>query len=227
MTSTILAAALLLADPLVVKNATGFADGAVAVSSKSDKKLELKVQKQFDPASVAALLKEKLPGAVVAQNGDAIAITGVAPADALEKMVGLQVEPLAQNLFAMDMPEAGGSIRVGKTIDLAASEPQHEEKDRFRARVVEVKKGDYPEVTLKLKRGGDAKSTEVQKKLKYIFSARVAFVRGNGALDVNHKVTQKNLVASYLKAGDEVLVHVSFHKGEQGEEPIIDWIERI
>lgn len=227
MTSTFFLAALVLADPLVVKNAGGFADGAVAVTQKGDKKVELKVQKQYDPAAVAELIKGKLKDAQIAQNGDAITITGVSAADVLDKLSGVSAEPMAQNLFAMDMPEAGGSIRVGKTVDLASTEPKHESKDRFRARVVEVSRGDYPEVTLKLKRGGDVRNAEIQKKLKYTFSARVAFVRANGALDLSHAVTKKNLVATYLKPGDEVNVHIAFVKTEQGEEAVIDWIERL
>lgn len=227
MTSTILVVALVLADPVVVKNATGFGDGAVSVVSKADKKLELRVQKQFDAAALVSLLKDKLPGASVTQSGDIVVVSGLSSTEALDRMSALHVEPVSQNLFAMDMPEAGGSIRVGKAVDLAATEPQHEERERFRARVKEVKRGDFPEVTLTLKRGGDVKSAEVQKKLKYIFTARVAFVRVGAQFDLNHKVTQKNLVATYLKPGDEVLVHVTFKKTESGEEPIIDWLERI
>jgi len=88
----------------------------------------------------------------------------------------------------MEMPEAGGSIRVGRTLEMPAN-AAHEEKDRIKALVVGVKRGDYPDVTLKLKVLSTPRAPELQKKLKkqsYV-AARVAYATRNGQLDLGER----------------------------------------
>ena len=105
--------------------------------------------------------------------------------------------------LTMEAPQAGGSIRVGRMMDMPP------EANMLPAKVVAIGKGDAP--VLKLKRG-KIKDAVLGKKLKSVFSARVvASAKPDGAA---------------LKVGDEVLVHVSFRKTATGEEAVIDQIAR-
>lgn len=116
---------------------------------------------------------------------------------------GAATEPTEANALTMEAPQAGGSIRVGRMMDLPP------ELTMVSAKVVAIGKGDAP--VLKLKHG-KLKDAALGKKLKAVFSARVvATAKPEGAP---------------LKVGDEVLVHITFRKTPTGEEPVIDHIAR-
>jgi len=215
---------LLIGDPLLVKSGDIYKDGVVSVEKKAAKEVTLKVLRA-DAKTVADALKEKLPGAEITVDGETVQIKGVAEKEVLEKASQIDVAPQ----FAMEMPEAGGSIRVGKTLEIPADSAAADESERFKARIVGVTKGKYPDVTLKLKVVGTAKSVDMQKKLKKVtyITARVALGQRNGMPDLGNPLTQSNLTGTYLKAGDEVLVHVSEIKGAVAPDNfVIDFVER-
>ncbi len=229
MASTLVALAPLVSlfvagEPLLVKSADGWADGVVSVTQKAPKEVTLKALKA-EAKTVADALKEKLPSAEISVDGDLVRIKGVPEKEILEKAASVQVEPQGQ--FAMEMPEAGGSIRVGRTLEIPPDSNARDENERFKARVVGVTRGKYPDVTLKLKVLSAPKSSELQKRLKKVIyiTARVALGQKNGLPDLGNPLTQSNLIGSYLRAGDDVLVHVSELKG--ADTFLIDFIERL
>lgn len=229
MASTLVAIASLFVagEPLLVKSADGYKEGVVSVAQKSAKEVTLKAVKT-DAKTVADALKTALPGAEISVDGDNVKIKGLAEKDVLEKVAAVQVD--VQPQFAMDMPEAGGSIRVGKTMEIPADSTANDDTERFKAKIVGVTKGKYPDVTLKLKVVGAPKSADLAKKLKKVtyITARVALGQRNGLPDLGNPLTQSNLIATYLKAGDDVMVHVSEIKGAVAPDNyLIDFVERL
>lgn len=217
----------LAADPMLVKADGAYKDGVVSVTTKAPKEVTFKVLKG-DARGVADFLREKLTGAEVVQTDDTIKVKGLADKDVLDKVAALQFDAIPT--IAMDMPEAGGSIRVGRAADLPADSTVADESERFKARVVGVTRGRFPDVTLKIKLTGVPKSVELQKKLRKVsyITARVALAQRDGQPDLANQLTQRNLTASYLKAGDDVIVHVSELKNAPaGENYVIDYVERI
>ena len=127
----------------------------------------------------------------------------------------------------MEMPEAGGSIRVGRPMEIPADSSAKDETERFKAKVIDVVRGQFPETTLKLRVVGTARSPDMQKKLKKLtyVTGKVAVGYKNNSIDLAHPLTQHNLAAHYLKTGDEVIVHITEVKATPGTY-LIDFIER-
>lgn len=218
---------LVAGDPMLVKAGADYKDGVVSVSAKAPKEVTLKVMKG-EAKAVADFLKEKLTGAEVSLAGESIKVKGLAEKDVLDKIAALEFDAIPA--LAMDSPEAGGSIRVGKTMEIPADTTANDESERFKAVVVGVTKGQFPIVTLKIKVVGQAKSPDMQKKLKKItyITAPVALAQNKAGPDLGHALTQRNLIATYLRAGDNVLVHVSEVKDKQPPDNfMIDFIERL
>ena len=217
---------LVAGDPMLVKADGAYKDGIVSVSSKAPKEITLKVLKG-DAKAVADFIKDKLAGADVSVTGENIKIKGLAEKDALDKLAALEFDALPA--LSMDAPEAGGSIRVGRAMDLQEGSPG-EENERFRATVVQVLKGRYPIVTLKIKVVGAPKNVDLAKKLKKVtyIQAQVALGQNAQGPDLANPLTQRNLAASYLKAGDSIMVHVSELKDKKAPDNyVIDFIERL
>jgi hypothetical protein len=214
-------------DPLLVKSGDTYKEGVVVLVKRSPTEVTLKAVKA-EAKAVAELLREKLPGADVGVDGDIVTIKGTGEKEVLEKISSLTFDTSTQ--FAMEMPEAGGSIRVGRTLEIPPDSRAGEEGERFKARIVGVAKGKFPDVTLKLKITGAPKALDWQKKLKKVtyITARVALGQKNGLPDLGNPLTQANLTATYLKAGDDVVVHVTEIKGNAAPDNfLIDYVERL
>lgn len=228
MASSFVAIALFLAgDPMLVKAGADYKDGAVSVITKAPNEVTLKVLKG-DAKAAADLLKEKLSGAEVTLSGETIKVKGLSEKDALDRIAALEFDTTPA--LAMDAPEAGGSIRVARTIDIPQDTTANEEAERFKATVVAVTRGQFPVVTLKIKVTGKPKAVALQKKMAKItyITAPVALAQSKSGPDLASTLTQKNLIATYLRAGDNILVHVSELKDKPApDNMVIDFIERL
>lgn len=217
---------LVAGDPMLVKADGNYKDGIVSVATKAPKEVTLKVLKG-EAKAVADFIKDKLAPAEVTLAGETITVKGLAEKDALDKLSALEFDALPA--LSMDAPEAGGSIRVGRAVDLVQGSPG-EEKERFKATVVQVLKGQFPIVTLKIKVAGAPKAVDLAKKLKKItyIQAQVALGQTTEGPDLTNALTQRNLVASYLKPGDSIMVHITELKDKKAPDNyIIDYIERL
>jgi hypothetical protein len=217
---------LVAGDPMLVKADGHYKDGIVGVTSKAPKEVTLKVLKG-EARAVADFIKDKLAPAEVTLSGETIQVKGLAETEALDKLAALEFDALPA--LSMDAPEAGGSIRVGRAVDLVQSSPG-EENERFKATVVQVVKGQFPIVTLKIKVTGAPKAVELAKKLKKVtyIQAQVALGQTTAGPDLSNPLTQRNLAASYLKPGDSIMVHVTELKDKKAPDNyMIDYIQRL
>ena len=218
---------LVAGDPVLVKAGDAYKDGIVSVAAKAPKEVTLKVLKG-EAKAVADFLKEKLTGAEVSVTGETIKVKGLGEKDALDKIAALEFDAIPA--LAMDSPEAGGSIRVGRAAELPAGAAPNDDTERFKALVVGVTRGAFPVVTLKIKVVGAPKSVELQKKMKKItyITAPVALGQTKDGPDLANPLTQRNLIATSLRAGDNVLVHVTELKDKPAPDNyVIDYIERL
>ncbi len=207
------------ADTLVTRAADGSPAAGVAKSWKiTGNTVVLALTPGTPTAPWAALLKERLAGVTVAEGPDQLTITGIPGPALLEQLSALTLgggaaDPLSElaglggGVAVADGPEGGGSIRASKPTPMAggAREIQdHDPKLRFEAEVVEVKRGDFPNVTLKLKMRRGDRSNPLAKKLYYgkVIEAVVVFAAG----ELTGAVNRRNLAAWYLEPGDRVIV---------------------
>jgi hypothetical protein len=227
------------ADPttLVVKGADGKIAPGLATSWKADgATVVFELAKGADGKAIAALLEERLANVEVAVDGNRLTISGIPAPALLEQLASLALsgdgDPLADlagmgTVVAMSGPEAGGSIRAGKPMAIPSprSIGKHDPKERIQAEVIEVKPGQFPNVTLKLRLRSTVRHGALKGKLRAgrVVEAPVILTSADGAVDFNKSENQRNLVGFYLSRGDRVTVHL-VSADEKALE--IDFIER-
>ncbi len=226
------------AKTLILKQADGaYAAGAAKSWSTGKDSVTFVLADGVDGAAVAKLLSERLATAKVSFAGGKLEVTGVAPAALLDQLSGLSLsgeggDPLADlaglgTVVAMDTPEAGGSIRASKPT--ASARPRiitdHDPSERVVAKVVEVQRGAFPLVTLKLeiKKAPKGGALKPQLKKGAIIKAEVVLAGADGRIDLAAPPSQRNIGAYYLVAGDHVTAHAIAGEGQAIE---LDYVER-
>lgn len=248
---TLTASVALAADTLVVKQGATYAPGLAASWKQTTAGVVFELAKDVDGATLAAQLKDKLASAKVSFDGTKLVIDNVPMASLLEQLAGLtlalEADPLAGiagmggSAVASAAPEGGGSIRASKPTKLPAGLPKpdagaktvaqatpsagHEPDERLEAEVLEVTKGAFPSVTLRLRVRRPAKAGELRKQLGTAksFEASVRYAQAGEAIDFAAAATQRNLAAVYLDKGDRIFVHVVAVGADSYE---LDWVER-
>ncbi len=225
------------ADTLVSKGQDGKLGPAQAKSWKvAGTTVTFTLAAGVDGAAVAEFLTARLANAQVKFEGGVLVIAGI-PAEALlEQLSAMSLsggDPLADlagiggAAVAMDTPEGGGSIRAAKptTTAFATHIKEHDALERIDVEVLDVKRGTFPEVTLKLKVRRVAKSSAFKKKLKsgQVIEVAVLFHGSQAGVDLWAAQNQRNLAAFYVAQGDRLTVHPV---AREGDAIGIDWIER-
>lgn len=229
------------ADTLVVAGEGGvFHPGLAKSWSAEGEAMIFLLADGTDGARIATVLGERLAQAQIALEGTKLTIRGIPSSALLEQLATLDVsgegDPLAAlaglggGVPANEGPEAGGSIRASKPIPLpnavlgamaSAAEPGVE---RLEAEVVDVGRGTFPQVTLKLRFRRASREGPLKGKIAAgsILETPVLLAGSAGAVDFTQAATQRNLGAYYLRKGDRVLLRAV----EAGGRIVVDWIER-
>lgn len=225
-------AAAMAADTLVVRAQDGTFTPGIAASWKDEAgTVRFTLSPNADPTPIAQTLTDSIAGAQVRTEPHAVLVSGVPLARLLEQVSTINVsdDPLAQiasitmNPTGRGDPEAGGSIRVGKPVLLASLLP-HEPAERFEAEVVDVARGEYPSVAVKLRVKSAPKAGPYAKVLTNgkVIGGTVVFT-GDKSPNLGAEGNQRNAGAFYVQPKDRVFVHVTDLKGQIAT---IDWIER-
>jgi hypothetical protein len=226
--------AALAADTLVVRGQDGsFAPGLAAAWRQDGDAVRFILVDGADPAVVATALSSSLAGAQIKTESKAVIVSGIAMQRLLEQVSAISVgggDPLAGvsamngTQVAFAPPEAGGSIRAGKPTIIATLMP-HDPTDRVQAEVVEVARGPFPSVALKLRVKHAAKTGPYAKQLSLdkTFNGVVAFTGTSPKIDMSTEANQRNAGAYYVQPHDLVYVHI-VQLDKNGAS--IDWIER-
>ncbi|MBC7794175.1 MAG: hypothetical protein H7Z43_10745 [Clostridia bacterium] len=223
----------LAVDTLVVRAQDGsFAPGIAESWQDEGGTIRFSLNAAADPAAVVQALADSIAGAKIRAENRVVLVSGVPLSRLLEQVanINIGVDPLAQiaavgpGSGGRSDPEAGGSIRAGKPTLLASLLP-HEPTERFEAEVLEVVRGDYPSVALKLKIRRGPKTGSLIKALATdkVVTGLVVFT-GDKAPNMAAETNQRNAGAYYTQPKDRVFVHVTqlSNKGAA----TIDWIER-
>ena len=217
-----LAAAPAAGSTLVTKLPGGDYGPGVAASWKAlGDGLVLELNDAAKAAEVAGVLRERLSGLKVAVQGTQITATGIPGPALLDQLSVLSLEgegadPLAELAglgggTTMAAPEGGGSIRASKPT--ASLRPRilqpHDPAERVVAEVVEVTRGEFPLVKLKLKVRSAAKSGPLKAQLKRgkVIEGEVVLGTEAGGVAFYEANTQRNIGAYYLARGDRISVH--------------------
>jgi hypothetical protein len=223
------------ADTLVVRAQDGsFLPGAAVSWKEEGGSVRFTLADGVDSAAVVQALSERIAGAQFKAEPKAVVVNGVPLTRLLEQLATVSVtggDPLAGiagmqgTAVAFAAPEAGGSIRATKPQLLAALVP-HEPTERLEAEVIEVQRGAFPAVALKLHVRRAPKAGPYAKQLasNKVFVAVVAFTGKQQTVDMTSEPNQRNAGAYYVQPRDRVFVHVNQldPKGAAS----VDWIER-
>lgn len=228
--------ALAAAETLVVRGQDGsYQPGlATAWTDEGGGAVRFTLTSGVDPAIVVQALSESIAGAQIKAEVRSVVVAGVPMARLLEQVATVTIgeDPLAGiagmkgTSVAFAQPEAGGSIRATKPQLLTALIP-HEPTERLEAEVIEVKRGTFPAVGLKLKIRRAPKAGPYAKQLvgNKDFIAVIAFSGKQQMVDMSNEQNQRNAGAFYLQPKDRVFVHVN-QLDAKGNAASIDWIER-
>lgn len=227
--------ALAAAETLVVRGQDGSFQPGLATSWKDEGgAVRFTLTDGVDPAVVVQALSERVAGAQIKSEVRAVVVSGVPMARLLEQVAAVTIgeDPLAGiagmkgTTVAFAQPEAGGSIRATKPQLLTALVP-HEPTERLEAEVLEVQRGAFPAVGLKLKIRRAPKTGPYAKQLvgNKDFIGVIAFTGKQQAVDMASESNQRNAGAYYLQPKDRVFVHVN-QLDAKGHAASIDWIER-
>lgn len=226
------------ADPLVTAAGGGAYKPGVARSwSAEGDKVTFVLADGADAAAIAATLQAKLPDAKVSADAGKLVIAGIGLPALLEKLSGISVgelDPLAAlaglggSVKGGEAPEAGGSIRAAKPTPVAAlmsASAEAEAAERFEAEVVDVARGAFPQVALKLKvrRAITVGALKGKVGAGKIIDVAVLLGAQGAALDFTQPSIQRNLAAYYLRKGDRVIARVVEGTGGQ---VMVEWLER-
>jgi hypothetical protein len=230
------ATAFAQAKTLVVKGADGkIAAGAAKAWTAGKDSVSFVLADGVDGAAVAKLLSERLAGAKITFADGKLDIAGIPAPALLDQLTNVSLgegDELADlaglgSVVAMGAPEGGGSIRASKPSGSARPRiiADHDPNERITCQVVEVKRGAFPAVTLKLKVKKSAKSGPLKDQLKVgkTLEGEVVLAGDSGAIDFNSAASQRNLAAFYLAPGDNVTIHAVPLEGAALE---LDWVER-
>jgi hypothetical protein len=226
-------------DTLVIKGADGkYAAGAAqSWTSSGATSVSFVLAEGVDANAVAKLLTERLATAKVKLIGGKLEVRGIPVEALLDQLSSLSLtgdgdDPLADlaglgTVVAMDTPEGGGSIRASKPTTTFGPRviKDHDPSERLTAQVVEVKRGAFPMVSLRLKLKSVPKAGPFAQQLKKgkVIDGDVVLQGDSGAVDFQAAASQRNLAAYYLVPGDQVTVHAAAAEGELFE---IDFVER-
>lgn len=219
------------ADTLVVRGQDGSFSPGLAESWKDESGVvRFTLSPSVDPTVVAQALTDSIVGVQVKTEARAVLVSGVPMQRLLEQTATITVggDPLAQIASisggsSTRETESGGSIRASKPQLMAALLP-HDATDRFEAEVLEVQRGEYPSVALKLKVKRSPKTGPFAKALAAdkIVTGLVVFT-GEKAVNMAAEGNQRNAGAFYIQPKDRVFVHLT-QLTDKGA--TIDWIER-
>lgn len=197
------------------------------------------LQEGVDGAKAAQAIAEHVPGAKATFEGGTLAVTGLPLSVVLEQLVTLSVtgdDPLgelgalgAAAVASAGSPEGGGSIRASRATEMPGAQGlQLDPHEAFEAEVVEVKRGTFPQVTLRLRVLRPATRGPLAKPLSKgrVIEGSVIYVGGGQPLDLQNADNRRNLGAFYLVAGDKVVAHAQPGAGGQFDRVGLDWVER-
>jgi hypothetical protein len=225
---------------LIVKQPDGkLAPGAAKSWTTGKDSVSFVLADGVDGAAIAKLLTERLASGKVTFAAGKLDVTGVAPAALLDQLSAMSLsgeggDPLADlaglgTVVAMDTPEGGGSIRASKPAGGSARPriiKDHDAAERVVAKVVEVQRGAFPTVTLKLEVKKGAKAGALKDRLKKgsVIAAQVVLASKDGSsIDLASNASQRNVGAYYLVPGDSVSAHLIPGDGDAIE---LDFVER-
>jgi hypothetical protein len=226
------------ADTLVVAGTDGsFKPGLAKSWTGSGDTVTFILAEGVDGKQTASLLKDRLAQAKVAFAEGKLTVTGIPMPALLDQLAHLSLSGEADPLAVLaslggsvpsgEGPEAGGSIRASKPTAIGSllATPALQAGERVDAEVVDVVRGAFPQVSLKLKVRHAATSGPLKGKLasgKVVeFPVLVAIKKGY--VDFSQAATQRNLAAYYLRKGDRVAVHAV---EAEGGRIALDWVER-
>ncbi len=191
-----------------------------------------------DANQLATFLRDRLAQAKVSVEAGKLVVAGIPMPALLEQLSTLSPGGDADPLAALaglgggaptaEGPEAGGSIRASKPTPIATllgTAPEPATADRLEADGVDVTRGPFPQVVLKLKlrravTAGPLKGKLAQSRLVEV---PVLLAGPKGEVDYSQPATQRNLAGFFLKKGDRVAIHAVEVDGGQ---IAVDWIER-
>ncbi len=222
------------ADTLLVKTDGKLGAGIATKHTIAGNTLVLELAAGADGAAWARTINERLTGAKATFVGGKLSIFGIPPETLIDQLTSLSLEgdadPLAElgalggGIAAVDAPEGGGSIRASKPSDIAMAESTHDADEYHEADVVEVKKGVFPQVVLKLKMRKPGRKSPLKKDLRWgkVIDATVMYNSRGGAVDYGDASNQNLLIGWYLTPRDRVRVHLVGKGGTYS----IDWLSR-
>lgn len=138
---------------------------------QSDGAVELTLAAKADPQAILSTLRERLSLAKITVHGRVLRITGIPEPALLEQLAHLDLsgesDPLADlsalgDVVAATTSEGGGSIRASKAHQLQAIDV----KELGTAEVIEVRRGDFPQVTLVVKMRSSPKAGSMAKHMR-------------------------------------------------------------
>jgi hypothetical protein len=245
------------ADSLVIREGGAFKPGLAKSWSEGASGVAFLLADGVDPQKIAQTLSERLATVKVAVTEGKLVLSGLPLATLLDQLAGLSLaadaDPLAElgaggTAVASAAPEAGGSIRAsrpsaftfpgqdavtaptgGAPAAAAGAAGPHEPTERMEAEVLEVRRGEFPSVVLKLRVRKAAGTGPLAKPLHRgsVFEGTPVFVGAPVPLDLGPDQNRRNLAAYYLAPGDRVVVHALVGAtAEPLDRLSVDWIER-
>lgn len=210
-----LAASTAWAAPVV---GPGGKPGAAASWKSEGGALVLKLAPGYDAAAVAKAIQTKVAGTTAKATGDSVTVSGMADAKLLSALESVDAgEPAGDDVDAMlsnlrnpsegGDEESGSSIRATQAADFSTVMGKKEEL--ITAKVLEVKHQKFPLVLVTLKVSSLPKGLAlpgVKAGSKITVLPRVK--SKNGVVDPADEVSQLNLGAWYVEAGDTVLLRL-------------------
>jgi hypothetical protein len=231
------------ADSLVVRAPDGsFKPGVAKAWHASDAGVVFELNAGVDGNQTATVLSERLAQAKVSFSGGQLTVSGLPLNTLLEQLSilslsGGESDPLAAltglggGVPNNEATEGGGSIRASKPTPIppgllpTAAPAEPDTAERLECDVLDVQRGAFPQVTLKLKvrRGPAAGPLKARLAAGKSFDSTVVLAEGAAAVDWASPLVQRNLAAFYLKKGDHVVAHA---REQQADHFAIDWLER-
>lgn len=189
--------------------------GAAASWKSAGGGLTLKCAKGFDAAAVAEAIRKHVKSASVKTEGDNITITGLPEAELLKALEtvdvpeGDDVDGLLSQLHNQGGGEegSGSSIRATKSADF--SELMGKKDELITAKVVDVKRAQFPLVFVTVKLGQVPKSAAPEGLKPGATITVLPRVKSRqGVVDPSDETSKLNVGAWYAQPGDTVLLRL-------------------
>jgi hypothetical protein len=190
--------------------------GAAQSWTASGTQVTLTLAKGYDAKAVADAIGKALKGATAAVNGDKVVITGMAQDQllpALEKIEVAEAQDDVDQMLSSLQNQGGGedgsgsSIRATNLTDF--SEVMGKKEEQIAAKVVEVKRAQFPLVFVKVKLAQLPKGVTIEGvKVGATITVVPRVKSKNGVVDPSDAPSKLNLGAWYAQPGDTVMLRL-------------------